>query len=76
MRDRRLWQDVRAVVVAGILLGAAGAWAQSSAALTPLLMDLPGWNAEKAEGTNLDMPDMKMTNATMTKSIVALRNSP
>ena len=66
MRERRLWQDVGLVIVAGMLLGAAGAWAQSYEALAPLLTDLPGWNAEKAQGTDLATPDMKMTNATRT----------
>lgn len=34
--------------------------------LVPLLTDLPGWKAEKAEGMSMDMGTMKMTSATRT----------
>lgn len=34
--------------------------------LTPLLIDLQGWEAESPEGMSMDMGAMKMTNATRT----------
>jgi hypothetical protein len=38
--------------------------AQEHELLTPLLIDLQGWEAEAAEGMSMDMGTMKMTNAT------------
>ena len=37
--------------------------AQPHEALKPLLIDLEGWDADEAEGMNLDMGSMKMLNA-------------
>jgi hypothetical protein len=39
------------------------ALAQDYKTLTPLLTDLPGWTAEKAEGASMNMGDMKMLHA-------------
>jgi hypothetical protein len=49
--------------VGTLLLGAA-VWAAGYEALTALLTDLPGWEAEKAQGTDMDMQGTKMTTAT------------
>jgi hypothetical protein len=40
------------------------AHAEKNHSLTPLLVDLPGWEAEKPEVMSMDMGTMKMTNAT------------
>jgi len=40
------------------------AHAENHHSLTPLLVDLPGWEAEKPEVMSMDMGAMKMTNAT------------
>lgn len=46
------------------LLFTINAQAGSYESLTPLLKDLKGWEAEKAQGMNMDMGGMKMINAT------------
>jgi len=80
MRDGRLTQDKTSLCVlafiVGLLLAASSAWAQSYEALTPLLIDLPGWKADAAQGTSMDVQGAKMTTATRTyeqdgKEIVA-----
>jgi hypothetical protein len=50
--------------VVSVLLAGASAWAQSYEALTPLLIDLPGWKAEAAQGASMDVQGAKMTTAT------------
>ncbi len=40
------------------------AHAEEHRSLTPLLIDLQGWEAEKAEGMSMDTGTIKMTNAT------------
>ena len=52
--------------VVSVLLAGASAWAQSYEALTPLLIDLPGWKAEAAQGASMDVQGAKMTTATRT----------
>jgi hypothetical protein len=49
--------------VGALVLGAV-VWAAGYEALTALLVDLPGWQAEKAQGTDMDMQGAKMTTAT------------
>ncbi len=45
------------------LLNAIGLYADPSDNLKPLLIDLKGWKAEKAEGASVNMGGMKMINA-------------
>ena len=47
-----------------ILLWAVSVQAESYEALYPCLTDLPGWEAKEPEGMKMEMPGMKMINAT------------
>lgn len=54
------------VVLAVSILCSSGAFAGDQTVLVPLLTDLSGWKAQKAEGMSMDMGTMKMTSATRT----------
>ena len=64
MIDRRA--VIRAAVAAlpAIWLAAAPAGAQDFQKLTPFLVDLPGWTANKADGMAMQMPGANMVTAT------------
>ena len=47
-----------------ILLWAVSVQAEFYEALYPCLTDLPGWEAKEPEGMKMEMPGMKMVNAT------------
>lgn len=49
-----------------LLIIASTGWAGDHDSLTPLLIDLKGWTAEKAEGMSMEMAGMKTINATRT----------
>jgi len=55
---------IRALGLTLIIAFVATAHAGDHQALTPLLIDLQGWEAENPEGMSMDMGAMKMTNAT------------
>ncbi|MDD4464760.1 MAG: hypothetical protein PHR86_11025, partial [Desulfobacterales bacterium] len=46
-----------------LVFAPASTRAQDYQQLTPFLIDLEGWNAEPAEGMNMDMGAYKMINA-------------
>lgn len=54
------------LVIASILVLSGAVKAEVYTALTPHLVNLRGWEAEKAEGVDLNMPGMSMVNATRT----------
>lgn len=62
------WQKgVRILLAAGLWVGLAAGWAQAAEgyeALFPLLVDLPGWQADEPSGMNMSMSGMSMVNAT------------
>ena len=55
---------IRALGLTLIIAFVATAHAGDHQALTPLLIDLQGWEAENPEGMSMDMGAMKITNAT------------
>ncbi|MFC1811291.1 hypothetical protein ACFL03_01210 [Thermodesulfobacteriota bacterium] len=57
---------IRALGLILIVAFVATAHAGDHQPLTPLLIDLQGWEAENPEGMSMDMGAMKMTNATRT----------
>lgn len=52
------------LIVAMMLICVSGVYADSYQALYPYLIDLPGWDGEEPKGMKMDMPGMKMINAT------------
>ncbi len=53
-----------AILVAVLQLLAAPAQAEDYQKFTPLLVDLPGWEAEPADGMSMDLSGQKMASAT------------
>ncbi len=60
----RISSKVYVFVLTLFVVSVTIAHAEEHHSLTPLLIDLQGWKAEKAEGMSMDMGIMKMTNAT------------
>lgn len=60
------WISLKMIFILLLLLGFSSApvFAQSHSTLTPLLGNLSGWQAEKAEGMSMDAGGMRMINAT------------
>lgn len=58
----RISSKVHVFVLTLVVVSVTIAHAEEHHSLTPLLIDLQGWEAEKAEGMSMDT--MKMTNAT------------
>ena len=66
-KNRNSWAKIGKSVlfaIAFILLWAVNVQAESYEALYPCLIDLPGWEAKEPEGMKMEMPGMKMINAT------------
>jgi hypothetical protein len=60
------WTSLKTFFILLLLLGifSAPVLAQSHSTLTPLLGNLPGWQAEKADGMSMETGGMRMINAT------------
>jgi hypothetical protein len=52
------------LIVAMMLIGVSGVYADSYQALYPYLVNLPGWEGKEPKGMKMEMPGMKMINAT------------
>jgi len=66
-KKRNRWsRSCRSVLFAIVfmLLWVVNVQAESYEALYPCLTDLPGWEAKEPEGMKMEMPGMKMINAT------------
>lgn len=60
----RISSKVHVFMLTLVVVSVTIAHAEQHHSLTPLLVDLQGWEAEKPEGMSMDMGTMKVTNAT------------
>ena len=60
---KRRWYKVISLGLLSLALMVTVAYAEPQDTLTPLLIDLEGWQAEKAEGMSMSMGQMNMINA-------------
>jgi hypothetical protein len=63
-RSRVLMGKSILLIVAMMLIGVSGVYADSYQALYSYLVNLPGWEGQEPKGMKMDMPGMKMINAT------------
>ncbi len=61
--ENRIKEVLLSLVIVMVFVFASTVYAADHDALTPLLIDLKGWTADKPEGTSMDMGGMKMINA-------------